>query len=244
MKKIVCLLLVLACSFAMFACGDKGKSDVDGISKIVNESLATKIVTQVDYVPVDDDALSGIYTTSVDRNSKKSQFTFVYSRYATVEEMHTGYTKTVEGSVWYDSNGQVSRDEGDTWEPNDAPAYLSHSLDISAARFVSVTISEDGTDLTAEIAPSETKRVFGTEISAEGNVVLNVDTNGTYLYEIKVTYTAKDTGAKVTVVTSYDYGEVKFDFGIETAPDNGTEPEGGTEGESDEGNVDDTGAAE
>ena len=223
MKKIVCLLLVLVCSFAMFSCFNSGKSDVDTISKIVNESVATKIVTKVDYVPVDDEALSGVYTTSIDRNSGKSKFTFVYSRYATVEEMNGGHTKTVDGSVWYDANGQISRNEGDTWEPNLAPAYLPNSLDISEARFVSVALSEDGTDMTAEIAPKEAKRAFGTDISAEGNIVLKVETNGTYLYEISVTYTAKDTGALVTVVTSYDYGEVEFDFGIDVGTDDSTE---------------------
>ena len=241
MKKFVCLLLVLACSFAMFSCGKNGKSGVEGISKIVNDSVATKIVTQVDYVPTDDEqALSGIYTTAIDRDSGKSQFTFKYSRYATVEELHTGYIKTVDGSVWYDANGDISRNEGDTWEPNNATAYLPNSLDISAARFASVTMSEDDTDMTAEIAPAESKRVFGTAIAAEGNIVLEVETDGTYLYRISVTYTAKDTGALVTAITSYDYGKVEFDFGIDVEE----EPEEGTEGETEEGTEEGADAAE
>ena len=231
MKKIICLLLVLACSFAMFSCGDKtGESGVDAISKIVKESSATNIVTQVDYV-IEGEAVTGIYTTAVDRASGKSQFSFTYSRYATVEEMNDGYIKTVDGVIWYDSDGSISRDEGDTWEPNNAPAYLPHSLDISEARFASFTISEDGTDLTAEISPAEAKRAFGTNISCEGNITLKIETDGTYLHGIIITYTAAGTASVITAETSYDYGEVDFDFGIEEDADNGTEetPDDGTE---------------
>ena len=235
MKKIICLLLIRACSFAMFSCKKKGGgSDVSAISKIVNESSATEIVTKVDYVPVDDEALTGIYTTSVDRASGKSKFHFEYSRYAKVEELHSGYIKTVIGTVWYDANGDVSHDEGETWEPNTVTAYLPYSLDISEARFASFTISEDGTDMTAEVTAAESKRAFGIEIAAEGNISLEVVTDGTYLYEVTITYTAKDTGALVQVTTSYDYGKVEFDFGIDVGAGSGAE----------EGTEDGTGAEE
>lgn len=250
MKKFICLLLVLACSFAMFSCGKKGKSDVDGISKIVNESVATKIVTKVDYVPVDDEALSGVYTTSLDRATGKSQFSFRYTRYVDPSEMYPEYIKPMEGAIWYDANGEISRDSGETWEPNTVKPYLQYSLDVSAARFVSVTFSEDGTDMTAEIDPSESKRAFGTDISANGNITLEIKTDGTYLYEVTVKYTAKDTGALVTVITSYDYSEINFDFGIEIAPEEGTEEgteedtEGELEDETEEGTEDGTDAAE
>ena len=151
------------------------------------------------------------------------------------------------GDVWYDANGTVSQTQGDTWDPNNVPAYLANALDISEARFASVTISEDGTDMTAEITPEESKRAFGAEIASEGNITVDIITDGTYLYRITVKYTAKDTGALVTVDTSYDYGKVEFDFGIDVNVGNDETEDGtedGTEAGTEDGTEDGTDAAE
>ena len=217
MKKIICLLLILACAFAMVSCKQEEDNTpdvatVETISKIVNNSVATKIVTKTEYLIEGEDSLIGKYETTIDRTRGNSRFDFEYTRYAKVEEMNDGYIKTVQGTVGYDSNGNVSYNNGDSWTSTDATAYLPFNLNIDEARFVSYQISEDGTDLIAEIAPEEAKRVFGTDISANGNISLEVDTNGEYLYEIRITYTAKDSGAQVDIQTSYDYAKVSVKF--------------------------------
>lgn len=239
MKKIICLLLIVACAFAMVSCKKNKKSNatVETISGIVNQSVATKIVTKTEYLIEGEDALIGKYTTEIDRSSGNSRFTFEYSRYASIEEM-SNRVKTLKGSIVYDSNGNVSHDEGDSWEPGDATAYLPFELNIDEKRFASVEISEDGTDLTAKIAPSEAKRVFGTEIAADGDITLKVETNGEYLYEIIIEYTAKTSGAKVAIQTSYDYSQISIRV---NAP--GVE-ENAPEGDTTEENVPDDGMTE
>ena len=215
MKKIICLLLILACAFAMVSCKKKNKdteTGVDTISNIVNESLPTKIVTKTEYLVEGEETLTGKYTTEIDRSRGNSKFTFEYQRYATIEDMNDDRVKTVKGSVFYNADGNVSYNEGDTWEAANATAYLPFNLDINESRFVSHEISEDGTDLRAEIAASDAKKVFGTDISAEGNITLEVDTNGKYLYEIRILYTAKGSGASVNIQTSYDYSQVDVKF--------------------------------
>ncbi len=215
MKKIICLLLILACAFAMVSCKKKNKeteSGVETISKIVNESLATKIVTKTEYLVEGEETLTGKYTTEIDRSRGNSKFTFEYQRYARIEDMNDDRIKTVKGSVFYNADGNVSYNEGDTWEAADAIAYLPFSLDINESRFVSYEVSEDGNNLKAEIAAGEAKRIFGTDISAEGNITLEIDTNGKYLYEIRILYTAEGSGAKVNIQTSYDYSQVNVKF--------------------------------
>lgn len=219
MKKLICLVLVLVCSFALFSCGDKNgdggsvNSKVETISKIVSESVPTKIVTQSEYV-IGDETLTGQYTNEIDRTRGNERLTFVYTRYAKIEEMSPSPIKTLSGVVRKNKEGNYSCD-GDEWKAGDATAYLPLALNIDEARFASYEISEDGTDLTAEIAPAESKRTLGTDIDAEGNITLKIQTNGQYLYEVEVSYTAKDTGALVVILTSYDYSQIKLDFAAE-----------------------------
>ena len=139
MKKLICLLLVLVCSFAMFSCGDDDEGSdatVETISKIVADSLATTITTKVDYAIPNDEALSGEYTTMIDRTRNSTKFIFSYSRLATIEEGHSDPVKTLAGEIRINGEGNVSMD-GDEWVAADATGYLTLELNVDAARFVS-----------------------------------------------------------------------------------------------------------
>ncbi len=214
MKKIICFLLVLVCLFACASCelADKvvgKKGTVETIRETVESSRPTKIVTRSEYVG--NDTLTAMYTTKVDRASGKTQFDFEYERYADIEDMLPTSIKTVSGSLTYHPDGSVSSSSGETWSADDALGYISESLNLDAAGFKSYELTDNGNDLKAYVPASESVRVFGTVIEAEGDILLEVDTNGTYLYSVKISYTAKDTGANVVVNTSYDYAHVTVD---------------------------------
>ena len=143
------------------------EADVEKISDIVNSSSPTKIATMIQYVG--SDTLKASYDTLIDRTSGNIQIDFEYQRYAKVEEMLPGNIKTVTGKVLFDAEGNVSDDDGATWTPEEINGYLPNYLNIDEARFSSYELTDDGKDLRAEIDATEARRVFGTDVSAEGN---------------------------------------------------------------------------
>ena len=210
MKKIICLLLVLISLFACTSCAlvDKifgKKGSVETVRGIVDDSQPTKIVTRTEYVGKD--TLTGLYTTKIDRASGVSQFDFEYQRYAEVEDLLPESIKTVHGSVVYHADGSVTDANGDTWSAEDALGYIFESINLDPAGFKSYELLDNGNDLKAYVPAGESVRIFGTSVEAKGDILLEIDTNGKYLYNVKITYTATD-DATVVVNTSYDYAHV------------------------------------
>ena len=224
MKKIISLFLVVLCVFSMFSCAkDDGENNndqsgnsentvtaLDKVNGIIDDSLATRIVTHVDYT-YGGETFKGRYTTQIDRASDKSQFDFSYQRLAIPgEDVSDSHIKTIAGTVYY-KNGEVSSNKGANWQTLGS-GYLEFSLDFSENKLTSYEVSEDGNDITAKVSAENSMRVFGTEIAAEGDITVTVDTNGEYLYSVTISYTAKDTGATVVVNTTYDYSIVTLNF--------------------------------
>lgn len=210
MKKIISMILVLCFAFALFSCNKNKDSEIDGIANIVNSSNPTKIVTIVNY-NVGDTALVAEYITQKDSESGKSQFDYQYQRKAIPgqDELSNESIKTVSGTVYCDAEGNLS---GSNFDAGSATGYLPYSLSINESRLSSYEFSEDGKILDAKVAASEAVRVFGSEISAEGDISLKITTNGTYLYNVEISYVAKDTGAAVSIRTSYDYAKISLEF--------------------------------
>ena len=224
MKKIICFLLVLVCLFACVSCNVKDKiqdtagdllgnfgkkSTVEDISETIGASKPTKIVTRSEYVG--EDTLTAMYTTLVDRNSGKTQFDFEYQRYADIEDMLPTSIMTVAGSVTYNADGSVTSASGESWTAEEAMGYLAESIHVDASGFSSYELTNGGNSLKAYVPVSESVRIFGTAIDADGDILLEIETNGKYLYSVKVSYTANDTGAAVVISTSYDYALVTLD---------------------------------
>ncbi|MBR2650316.1 MAG: hypothetical protein IKD45_01515 [Clostridia bacterium] len=224
MKKIICLLLALCCTLAMFSCannegGDNGDGNggedalaVEKINSVIDSVSPTRIVTHVDY-KIGDETYKGRYTTEIDRASEKSTFDFSYQRLAIPgEDVSDSHIMTIAGKVYY-KNGEASKNEGANWEAVGAGrGYLEFSLDLSENKLKSYEFSEDKCDLTATVAKADAMRVLGTDIDCDGDITVSVDTNGEYLYGVKITYTAADTGATVVVTTTYDYAAIVLDF--------------------------------
>ncbi len=212
MKKVLALLLAFCCIFVAVSCGGDGDNNGNGganndskvkaISDVINNSQPTYMDTLTSY-NVDGEEYKGRFETTIDKAASRSSFTFNYARPALVEEMHDSPTKTVSGTVYY-KDGQVSVNEGDSWETV-GNKYLELNINLDASKLKEYTVSEDGNSITAKVLPANAERVLGTVIDAEGDISVEITTNGTYLWRVLVTYTAAGTGAEVSVDTSYDY---------------------------------------
>ncbi len=226
MKKILCLLLTLVLSFGIVSCKkDKGSDDNDGgnnnnaadqtsavekINDTINSSSPTQIVTTVRYTAPGQQELISSYTTERDAKEGVERFEFYVERYATIEEGIPGGLKEIRGIIWKDADGSILNSEGDVWSSADAVGYLAESLTLRDSYVKSYETSDNGNDITAYVTVANSERVFGVNIDANGDIKLEIDTNGTYLYEVTVTYTTVS-GATVSVVTSYDYAVIDLE---------------------------------
>ena len=213
MKKLICLILSLALTlglaFAMTACGDEeGNDNVDPVTKICNivgESAPTRIITQTDYV-VNGIALGGEYITEIEGNN--SILTYSYEKMSDPMDGNSNPHTTVSGKIYY-KDGRFSED-GITWKTG-APSTTPIIFNVSKDVFVNPVVSQDGYTLTAEITPEAALAAFGTDLAAEGNLVVEIVTDGTNLRDINISGTTAQ-GASVMVRTSYTYTAVTLEF--------------------------------
>lgn len=201
MKKILCLLLAVACLFAIVSC-NKGETE-KSISDIIAESKPNTITTNVVY-KLGDDVLSGEYITKKDGDN--SLFEFNYKRYSTVAEMNPTRIKDVVGKVYY-TDGKVTSTDGDEWVSAEVNQIVDYTIRLDETKFKTFSVSEDGKTLTAAFTADNSYNVLGIALETEGDISLSVRTNGTYLYYVDIEYKTAS-GAEVTVNTSYDYSPV------------------------------------
>lgn len=214
MKKLICLILSLALTLglalAMTACGEEEGNDdivdpVTNICNIIGESAPTRIVTHTDYV-INGVVLKGEYTQEIEGNNT----ILVYS-YENMSDPADGSPydiTTVSGTIYY-KDGRFSED-GINWTTG-APSTSPVVLDVSKDVFVNPVVSQDGFTLLAEITPENALNAFGTDLAAEGNLVVEIVTDGTNVRDINITGTTK-TGASVMIRTSYTYTAVTLQF--------------------------------
>lgn len=215
MKKIVCLLLAITCLFAVCSCdtnNGNGGTNSDGnggnnvqvlpIPEIIEDSKPATVTTQVSYQG--EDVLHGNYVTTTD--GVNSVFEYEYQRYATIAEMSPTRIKTVKGKVYY-RDGQVSTTEGESWVSSEINQIVDFKLRIDENNFETYELTNGGKTLKGTIKSENSERVLGSAVAADGNISIEIITNGTYLYYVNISYTSAN-GAKVTINTSYDYSPV------------------------------------
>ena len=214
MKKILCLLLTLVLAIACVSCKNKNKDNssgsVESIANTVNSSNPTQVVTKVSLTKDGYGTLTSSYITEKDFDSGVEKFTFKTQKLAAVEEMLPESIKKIEGVVWKNADGSVTSSNGDSWSKEDAVGYVAEKLNIVASVFKTCEFKDNGNDLVAIADAKDAERLFGQDIGAKGDISIEIDTNGIYLYNVVVSYTTTD-GAKIIVITSYDYAVVKLD---------------------------------
>ena len=229
-KKIVCLLLILACSLAIVACGNNAATPsgenppaenpennppVDepeeelpdaAFFELIENSKPTVIDT---YTYTEDKSTKkgyeGVYKTTVYSDTSYSfDYSYQKANKVSVETIGQPSILEVSGSVIYE-NGLYSVDGGETWfsEVPDVDA-LGIKLDINRDYLGKYSMSKDGKTLTARISPANAEKLLGiSEINAKGSVTVRIISNGTYLWKLNVEY--ENDSASVSIQTTYSY---------------------------------------
>ena len=198
MKKIICLILALACCFALFACGETDET-LEAYLGAINASEPTNITTLTTHTR-GDVYYNGIYETVITADG--FVFNYEYEEKAPVTaDSTTGSVITKSGEIVYDGKTYVVNGEATTVAPD--MAYMSLTLNLTAETVGEYRLSRDGNTLTAEISSEQVKAIFGTEISATA-ATLTLKLAGGRLSRVNLAYTTLD-NTEVFVETSYTY---------------------------------------
>ncbi len=188
------------------ACVCGYSEEVKTVFDIIDTIAPTKIVTVIEYTTVKGEELNGEFATVISGNNMI--LTYTYQVFSSFDDALLGEDriKTVSGAVYY-RDGLYSED-GFEWSA-EAPSDIEVVFEFASEYLLNATLSEDGYNLTAEITPENAVLVFGSDLEADGNIALSVETNGVNLFRI-VASAKTVSGADVTVKTSYTYNAVEL----------------------------------
>ena len=196
MKKIICLILALACCFTLFACG-KTDETLEAFLEKVNATEPTTITTKTTHTR-GDVVYNGMYTTVM--NEDGFVFTYEYDEKAPITaDSTTGSIITKSGEIVYDGAKYTVNGETTTVAPD--IAYMSLTLNLTAETVGEYRLSRDGNTLTANISADQVQAIFGTEISTTA-ATLTLKIAGNRLSRVILEYTTADNTA-VYIETSY-----------------------------------------
>lgn len=207
MKKLAILLLVLSL-LSLTSCGvleffgfgsDTGAEE---ICEIANQSVPTKITTEVSFVTTKGDKLSGYYVTTTD--GEDTIFEYYYEKLATpAESIASGSSDRIivcEGVIYYKDGVYYEGDQ--TWKPGTGTALdLKFNLDPSVLS--DVVVSEDGTSLDAVVSANNLASIIGTDLGATGDATVSIATNSANLTMISVV--CNTANGTMSIRTSYTY---------------------------------------
>lgn len=223
MKKIICLLLLITCSFALFACGNDPEDPNGGENTppevvlpdaeffdMVANSDPNKITTVTNTTDKSTNkTYNGMYVTSIASDGSITyEYEYEVAKKASLENIGSaGSTEVKKGTVVY-ASGLYSVDGGETWVAG-APdvELIDVKLDLNRDYIGEYKMSKDGKTLTATVNAENASKILGVNVNAKGNVTIKVVTNGTYLAKISVSYA--NANASVTIDTSYTYEPVE-----------------------------------
>lgn len=208
MKKLAILLLVIS-MLSLTGCGvleffgfGSDDSEATEICEIANESVPTKITTEVSFVTNQGDSLSGYYVTTTD--GKNTIFEYYYEKLATpTESIALGTTDRIivnEGVIYYKDGVYYEGDQ--TWKPGSGTAF-DLKFYVDADVLSDVTLDEAGTSLEAKVSAEDLPSLIGTDLGAIGDASVSISTNGVNLTMISVTCTTAN--GTMNIRTSYTY---------------------------------------
>ena len=206
MKKLVCLLLVLACSAALFACGKDKEPEVqpvDTLLAVVDASEPTKIISMTSYNHTATGVIyRGTYTQLVTADGFVYDYEYQQKAAVTPDADPTNTIETKTGKIIY-AGGLYSEDDGETWKSEAPDAdVLKVTLELKKENLGSYTVSMDGNTLTTVINAENAKKIFGLDIASD-EINVTITTNGKYLTQLNISYVTEN--AEVSIDTSYAY---------------------------------------
>ena len=232
MKKIISLLLVLACSFALFACGEE--EVLTGPQKTAQcyaNSLPTKVVTTstqsiINASGVAVQTLNGKYELVTGTIAGKLATVQTYEQDYILEVAEganseiVGPIGTKKGSLEYlEDYGR--RTNGGAWDAkglNFGPTAGSIAINLEDSLLTNVTYTEgDGINtLTFTVPNANIAAVFGPNaddealLTANSDVTVTIVDNGAFVKSITFSYSIDGTRyypkRQVVMTTTYEYG--------------------------------------
>ena len=232
MKKIICLLLVLACSFALFACGKE--EELTGAQKTAQyykNSLPTKVVTTstqsiMNSSGVAVQTLNGKYELVTGTIAGKLATVQTYTQ-DYIREVAEGANAVVVGPIGTETGsleyleGYGRRTNGGSWDPNGlnfgpTAGSIAINLDESLLTDVKYTEGEDGINtLTFTVPNANIAAVFGADsddvalLTASSDVEVTITNNGAFVQSIAISYSIDGTRyypkRQITMITEYEY---------------------------------------
>lgn len=212
MKKILMIVLVIACAISLFACGEESElTPVESINAMYAVSCPTKIETTTVQV-INGVTFNGLDTLVAGKVDGKEAVVYTYS-YEELQDVEAGADepiKTVSGTVEY-LEGKGTRNNGGAWNADGAsfaPTPGSVALTISE-ELIANMVKEENT-FTFDVAAANTAAVLGEENAVNADVHVVVTTNGAVVTGVTISYTIAATDAgdpeiSVNIATVYSY---------------------------------------
>lgn len=210
MKKIFCIILALVCVLTIVSCkkdDQNTKTPEDYVNSAIASSSPTKITTNISYKKGDLN-YGGRFEMMIEGENSILDYTF--TRPAAIEDMAETIVITKEGTV-YRKDGQYTV-VGDEYDGsfNGATGF---TFNMTKDNFKTFNISEANGryTLVATVTGDKVDTVFGTDLKENGDVVITIVANSSYLESVIVTYKTAS-GADVRVDSTYTYDALTLNF--------------------------------
>lgn len=217
MKKILALILVLTCGFAMFSCDESGDT-MNKVDKIFKAVAPTKIVTET--TEVFDGKLT-LTSTSTLKSGKVDGFaaaTYEYTKQTlrTVEE-GAGDTELLP---WVETSGLLEyhddkglRTDGGKWDidgENFAPAAGEMGPKFSAKNVKDIKEDKENNTITFTVPAGKAALVFGEDAAPAADVFVTITHDGSAVTSVILSYEIKadkkdHPDVEVTIKVLYSY---------------------------------------
>lgn len=224
MKKIVAFILALACSFALFSCGE-AKDTIKKVNKMYKAIVPTKIVTETTQ-DIGSHVLEGEYVLAMGTVDGKSVSTLYYN-YQKLRSVEDGAGDTIVEpwetvtltKEYHEDKGL--RENGGKWQKdgNDfAPSIDDIAFEFSAKRVKDVVEDEATRTISFVIPKDNTADIFGEDMAPTADVSVTITHDGAAIMSITISYTvAADSKSHPDIVTTiktvYSYEPQEISIG-------------------------------
>lgn len=215
MKKIIALMLILCCVFALFSCGANLDAASSAQLEKINEMLATSIPTKSETVTthtIGNVVLESTATLVTGRIGGKavSVYESVIQELAPVEN-DLDHIKETEEVIWYMEGKGVSDDNGGSWDEEGedfAPKAGSMLLNLKGGSIKEGSYDEATETLVLVYDAGGANGVVGAYLEGgekiESDLKVTIVTNGGSLVSIKLEYTIPSHDIQVDVKSEED----------------------------------------
>lgn len=214
MKKVLSSVLVLAMVFAAIFALTGCQTRQKDIYTIANNSPATQITTSVQYV-YENEIISAWYDILVDDTTNNAIVDYSFARYLSIDEgAATGgdFIEEKSGVIYYYKGLYHDKTEDGASDPwVSAAADAEFKFNLVKSLLINPTVTDEDTRLTATMTPENCKTMFGFDFDADGEISLEVLTNGVNLTDVNISCTTKS-GAELVIETTYASRSEELDF--------------------------------